>query len=107
MKNDKEILDSVAPERRAFVKRLLQASTFAVPLALGAAAIGSRTAHAQAESQSTGGASSSTNVGGGAAQSSAQAIPEPATLGLLGLGLAGAALEQRRRAATRDDDAQD
>lgn len=90
-----EILAAVAADRREFVARLLRASTFAVPIALGAATIAAREAQAQATSQSAPQTS--------AASSASMAIPEPTTLSLIGLGAASAALAARRKLARGDN----
>lgn len=93
MKN-KELLSSVDKSRREFVGKLVKTSVFAVPMALGLETLTARKVYAQATS-TTGGATST--VGGGGVSSTVASVPEPAAVGLLGLGLAAIALQARNK----------
>ncbi|MGE0484529.1 MAG: PEP-CTERM sorting domain-containing protein [Gammaproteobacteria bacterium] len=98
MADDKpSALDGVPLDRREFVQRLLRSSAFAVPVALGLSTLAAREACAEDASAS---ASAGT---GGAAQSGAVQVAEPASVALLGLGAAAAALAARQRADATDD----
>ena len=87
------VLEAVSPERREFVRRLMAGASFAVPVALGLGTIASRDALAQSSS----GAESSAGAGDpGKESTAATAVPEPASVALVGLGLASAAIAARR-----------
>ncbi|MFT6581762.1 MAG: hypothetical protein ACJAU6_002203 [Alphaproteobacteria bacterium] len=80
-KDLEKVLSSVEGERRKFVKQLVAASAFAVPLTLVASLDGSpiREAHAQ-------GTTSVSTPPNTTSASSASNVPEPSTLALLGSG---------------------
>lgn len=110
MADDKPtLIENLPLGRREFVQRLLRTSAFAVPLALGVSTIATRNAHAQQASSTAGGQQSSATGGQqssttGGQQSSVLSVAEPASLALLGLGAAGAALAARQRRAAGTDD---
>lgn len=106
-KSLKEVLSSVEIDRRRFVKRLITASAFSVPLTLAASLDGSPIREARAQQQSGGiGGGTPQSSGGVPAQSGSgptQAVPEPSTLAILGGGVALLAYMRKRGLGKSED----